>query len=354
LPLLSLLVVLVFFLGACGGSSEPGEKGPTTSGPPSTASIRAAGADETGRLTVYSGRSEELIAELVTLFEEQTGIQTQVRYGDSAELAGTVLEERGNSPADVFFAQDAGALGALAKAERLEPLPEELLSRVDPRFRSEKGEWVGVSGRARVLVYNSEALTEAELPRSTMDLTDPKWKGQIGWAPTNGSFQAFVTAMRVSAGEDAAREWLRGVQANQPKIYEGNTAIVDAVAAGEVQIGLVNHYYLHNLEKERGELAAENYFFPSQDPGNLVNVAGAGILESADNPASAQQFVRFLLSQEAQTYFADETSEYPLVAGVEPGPGLKPLGEIAMPAVDLTDLDSLEQTLTLLQELGII
>ncbi|MDP9006655.1 MAG: extracellular solute-binding protein, partial [Actinomycetota bacterium] len=198
------------------------------------------------QLTIYSGRSEDLVAPLIAQFEGDSGIDVEVRYGDTAQLAGAILEEGENSPADVFFAQDAGALGALSRAGRFRPLDPAILDRVDPQFRSVDGQWVGVSGRARVAVYNTELLSENDLPDSVLELTAPRWAGgRIGWAPTNGSFQAFVTAMRVALGEDGARAWLEGVKANEPKVYENNIAIVEAAGAGEIQVGLVNHYYLH-------------------------------------------------------------------------------------------------------------
>jgi iron(III) transport system substrate-binding protein len=308
-----------------------------------------------GTLTVYSGRNEELIGPIIERFEKETGIQVNVRYGDTAELAATILEEGQNSPADVFFAQDAGALGALAQEDRLAQLPNDLLDMVDERFRSPEEEWVGVSGRARVVVYNTNAVSEEDLPDSIFGFTDPEWRGRIGWAPSNGSFQAFVTALRVVEGEERAREWLQGIQANEPKVYEKNSAIVQAAGSGEIDVGFVNHYYLFRILEEQGEdFPARNYYLTGGDPGALVNVAGVGILEGAANQAAAEEFVRYMLSEDAQQYFADETYEYPLVDGVEANPQLPPLSEIQTPNIDLSDLSDLEGTLQLLQELGIL
>ncbi|GAB4257242.1 MAG: iron ABC transporter substrate-binding protein [Thermoleophilia bacterium] len=313
-------------------------------------------AADSDRLTIYSGRSEDLIGPLVESFQEASGIEVSIRYADTAELAATILEEGDNSPADVFLAQDAGALGAVSAEGRFATLEEDLLSRVDPRFRAEDGSWVGLSGRARVLVYSTDSLTEADLPDSVFDLTDPKWRGKIGWAPTNGSFQAFVTSLRVTQGEDATRDWLEGILANEPRVYPKNSPIVEAVGAGEIEVGLVNHYYLYRFYEERGDgfPAANHYFTAEADPGNLINVAGAGILDTAANPEAATKFIRFMLSDEAQTHFAQETAEYPLVEGIEADPRLKPLAEISTPEVDLSDLRSLEETLDLLRELGIL
>ena len=304
-------------------------------------------------ITVYSGRTEELVAPLIERFESETGIRAEVRYGDTAELASTLLEEGANSPADVYFAQDAGALGAVADAGLLEPLPAELLDRVPASLRSPDGEWVGLSGRARVVVYDTRELSEDDLPDSIKEFTDPSWRGRLGWAPTNGSFQAFVTAFRLLEGDDAARAWLEGIVANEPRAYENNIQVVQAVADGEIDAGFVNHYYLLRFLDEQGEgFPARNHFMSGSDPGSLVNVAGAGILASSEADALARRFLEFMLSDESQAYFADATNEYPLVAGV-PGPaGMPALAEIETPDIDLSDLSDLQGTLRLLTETG--
>lgn len=305
-------------------------------------------------LTVYSGRNENLVGPLIEQFREESGIDVQVRYGDTAEMAATILEEGDNSPADVFFGQDAGALGALAEAGRFVALPESLLEQVEPRFHSPEGLWIGVSGRARVLVYNTEELSEDELPASVTELTNEEWRGRVGWAPTNGSFQSFVTALRTVAGQEAAAEWLSGMIANDVQAYSNNTAIVTAVGAGEISVGLVNHYYLYRFLAEQGDsFSARNYHFPAGDIGSMVNVAGVGIVDTSAHTAAAEEFITFLLSNEAQQYFATETNEYPLAGdGVEINSALMPLDEIVTPELDLNDLADLQGTLELLQEVG--
>ena len=312
------------------------------------------GSDEaSGPLTVYSGREEELVAPLFDMFTEETGIEVEVRYGDSAELAATIAEEGENSPADVFFAQDPGSLGAVDA--QLAVLPDETLERVSERDRDADGRWVGTSGRTRVLVYNTEELTEADLPASVLDLTKPEWKGRVGIAPTNASFQAFVTAMRLTLGDDDTRAWLEGMKDNDAKTYEKNTPIVEAVAAGEVDVGLVNHYYLALVKEEQPDAPIANYLFPGGDPGSLVSVAGAGVLASTDQDDDAEAFVEFLLSDEAQRFYVDEAeeNEYPLVAGIDPPAGLTPLDQIEGPDVQLTAFGAeLESTVEMLRETG--
>ncbi len=312
-----------------------------------------AGADET--LVVYSGREEELVEPLFERFEKETGIDVEVRYGDSAELAATIAEEGDNSPADVFFAQDPGSLGAVEREGRLAKLPQEALDRVPARFRDPDGHWVGTSGRSRVIAYNTDALSEDEVPDSVFALTDPKWKGKIGIAPTNASFQAFVSAMLLELGEERTRTWLEGLKANEPKLYEKNTPVVEAVGSGEIELGLVNHYYLYLVKEENPDAAVANHFLTGEDPGALVSVAGAAILETAEHADAAQQFVEFLLSEPSQRFYVDEAeeAEYPVVPGIEAKAGLPPLDSLGGPQIQLDQLGpELERTLELLNEVG--
>ncbi len=311
------------------------------------------GGSSNDKLTIYSGREEELVQPLIDAFAEKTGIDVEVRYGESAELAATIAEEGDNSPADVFFSQDPGSLGAVAA--ELAPLPQETLDRVPERFRDEGGHWIGTSGRARVLAYNTNALTEDEVADSVFDLTDPAWKGKIGIAPTNASFQAFVTAMRLSVGDEKTRKWLLDLQENDPKTYEKNTPIVEALASGEIDLGLVNHYYLYLVKQEQPDAPIANHFLAAGDPGALVSVAGVGVLAGAGNSEAAGQFVDYLVSDEGQAFYTDsaEEAEYPLVAGIPAKEGLPPIDTLDGPNVDLSTFGAeLESTLEMLRETG--
>lgn len=305
-------------------------------------------------LVIYSGRNEKLIGELIKQFEQQTNAKVQVRYGDTAELASAILEEGQNSPADVFFGQDAGALGALQKAGRTVQLPTSLLNQVDSDYRSPEGQWVGITGRVRTVDYNTNLVKAEELPSSIFGFTDPKWKGRIAWAPTNGSFQAFVTGLRVAEGEERAREWLEGIQANDPQVFPNNTSIVQALTRGEVGAGFVNHYYLEAIKQDNPNVPVEHHF--TEDIGSLVNVAGVAILNTANHPNIAQRFVEFMLNENAQNYFASQTFEYPLAAGVEPKGNLKSLTQLQTQAkkIDLSNLNDLDNTLKLLQQVAVI
>ncbi len=313
------------------------------------------GGDDGDTLTIYSGREEEIVAPLLERFEQETGITLEVRYGDSAELAATIAEEGDNSPADAFFAQDAGSLGVLAEEGRLAELPPSTLARVEERFRDREGRWVGTSGRVRVIAYNTEAVRPGELPASIWRMTEPRWRGRLGIAPTNASFQAMVTAMRLSGGEARTRAWLVAVKRNRPHFYEKNTPILEALARGEIDAGLVNHYYLGLLKEEQPGAPVANHYLSPGDPGGLVNVAGVGILEGADGAESAERLVSFLLSKEGQRFYAEEAeeAEYPLIRGVRPAAGLPSLAAAGGPGFPLEALGGeLERTLELLNETG--
>ncbi|MCE9673011.1 iron ABC transporter substrate-binding protein [Myxococcus stipitatus] len=305
-------------------------------------------------LTVYSGRNEKLVGPLLKKFTEKSGIEVKVRYGETPQLAATLLEEGDKTPADVFFAQDAGALGALANAGHLQALPKETLDKVDARFRSPAGLWVGTSGRARVVAYSTKKVKPEALPKSILEFTDPKWKGKLGWAPTNASFQAFVTALRLLKGDDAARKWLEGVKANDPRVYKNNAAVIEALGRGEIEAGFVNHYYLYAAKKTQPGLAVANHFVAAGDPGALVNVAGVAVLKNTKKADAARKFAAFLLEQDAQAYFSQETYEYPLVTGVKTADALPALSKVGSPDLDLSKLDDLRGTVKLLQDTGVL
>ncbi|MBT4126628.1 MAG: iron ABC transporter substrate-binding protein [Chloroflexi bacterium] len=307
--------------------------------------------DKSESLVIYSGRSESLIAPLIADFEEVTGAKVEVNYGSTGPLAATLLEEGDNSPADIFFAQDPGGLGAVDSL--LSTLSDDILSSVPDWAQDPESKWVGTSGRARTVVYNTDMLTEADLPDSIEDFAKPEWKGRIGWAPTNGSLHAMITAMRQEWGEDRTKVWLEGIVANQPKIYAKNTPTVAAAGAGEIEVGFVNHYYLHRFIAEEGEsFAARNYYTRAADPGSVVLVAGVGLLEESDNKDLAEQFIKFLLSASGQQFFASQTYEFPLNESAKPNNLLPALEDITKPSIDLGDLIDLEGTQDLLREVG--
>jgi len=306
-------------------------------------------------LVVYSGRAESFVKPMFDEFTRLTGINVQVRYGDSAALAATLLEEGTRTPADVFFAQDAGALGAVASKGRLAILPQGTLARVPARFRAPGKRWVATSARARVAAYNTNEVRPSELPSSIWGYTHPRWRGKVGLPPTNASFQAMVTAMRLRGGEDRTRDWLLAMKANDVKFYSGNTQILAALASGEIQVGLTNHYYLYQLKEQRPTVPVANHFLTGRDPGALVNIAGMGITTASSQKAAALRLVNFMLSQQAQRFFARSPgrAEYPLAARARPRPGLPPLTRIQGAGIRLGSLGpQLQRTLRLLSETG--
>lgn len=330
-------VAVATLLTACGG-------GGAEAAPPGDA------------LTVYSGRSEELVGPLFERFTAESGIEVQVRYGDTAELAAQLIEEGDRSPAAVFLAQDAGALGAVSAEGLFAPLPAAARTVVPADYRAADGTWTGVTGRARVIAYDAEQVPESDVPTSVYDLTDPRWRGQVAIAPTNASFQAFVTAMRESAGDAETRDWLDGLVANDVQRYESNSLILDAVDAGQVSLGLINHYYWFEKAKEVGAeaLRARIAFTKPADPGSLVNVAGVGILAPAADDPEAAELVEWLLSVPVQEWFVENTSEYPLLPAVAAAEGLPALDSLRGPEVPLAELSDLPGTLTMLQDAGLL
>ena len=325
-------VTAALVLSACGGSSDD--------------------TDSDEALTVYVGRDEELVAPLIDQFTEETGIEVEARYADTPELAATLLDEGDSSPADVFLSQDAGALGALSQEGLLQDLPEEITGAVKPELTSTDGSWVGVTGRARVIAYDSEELSEDEVPDSVKDFTDPEWEGRVGFPPGNASFQAFVTAFRVAEGDEATEDWLAGIADNDHQSYEKNSEALEAVNTGQLDVALSNHYYWFQNAAEAGaeNMRAQLKFPEAGDPGALVNVTGAGVL--SDHP-DAQAFVEYLVSEAGQTYFVENTYEYPLVDGIDAPEGLPALEEIEGPDIDLSDLADLETSIAMIDESGL-
>ncbi len=314
------------------------------------------GSDHAETLTIYSGRSKSLVEPIIKQFEEATGIQVKANYGGTTQLAAALLTEGDKSPAALFWAQDAGALGAVSRKEMFAKLPETILTKVSSNFRDAEGFWVATSGRARVLAYSAARVKMEELPESIFDLTQPMWKGRVGWAPTNASFQAFVTSLRVQVGEEKTEEWLRGMKTNGVKKYAKNTPIIEALAAGEIDLGLPNHYYLLRFKKSDSNYPVAQAFFKASDPGNLVNIAGVGVLKSAENKKAALKFVNFLLSTKAQQYFTSDVFEYPVIEGVTQNENLVPLSELIQiaPVFNLNDMDDLDGTVKLLQKAEVL
>ncbi len=336
--------------------------------------------EKTGdELVVYSGRSKGLVEPLVEDFKEQTGINIEVRYGNDAELLLAMSEEGKQSPADIYWANTTGALAKASQEDKLVTLPDSLTSK-PASYTSSSNEWVPVTVRFRTLAYNPDEIDTADIPASVMDIpTRDQFDGRIGWTPTYSSFYDFMTSMRLLEGEDEAMEWLEGMKALNPKSYSSNTPMLQALAGGEIDIALTNHYYILRLKHgsggpssdtdtdsdsdtsmERGEMDAESpvetYHFENGDVGNLAMVTGAAQLKTSENEAAAQQFLSFLLSKHAQRFAAESVHEYPVIRDVElPDYMLEAEKAFELsPEYDYEQLKQLEGTLNLLRETGLI
>lgn len=307
-------------------------------------------------LVIYSGRTQDLIEPLIDRFEQETGLDVEVRYpGDSAVAALQIAEEGDRGP-DLFISQSPGAMGYLDSQGLLAPLSESAIGALGERFRAENAHWVGTSGRVRVLVYNTNAVDPESLPDSVFDLVDDAYRGRVGVAPTNPSFIDFVSALRELEGDEATTAWLRGLVDNGARSYKSNDAVLAAVARGEIDLGLVNHYYNERAKQEDPDQPTENHLFDAGDPGSLILITTVGRLTSGDDHRdAADRFVSFLLTDESQRYFAQETFEYPLVETVPPAvEDLPPLADIAAPSVDLARLgDDFEATGDLIRDSGL-
>ncbi len=305
-------------------------------------------------ITVYSGRTSNLIGPLLEDFAESAGIDIEVRYGQSADLALLIDQEGDRSPADIFISQSPGAIGFLAAQGKLRPINGEILGLVPGEFRHAGGLWVGISGRVRVIVYNRDLVDPSELPASVFQLTEERFRDRVAVAPTNGSFQDFVTAMRVAHGDGETSAWLEGLAANDARTYANNTSIVQAVGRGDVPMGLVNHYYNFRAKAEDPGVASENYYFPDDDIGSLIIVTAMGVLSTSDVPELADQLVEFMLGDEAQRFYSEKTFEFPLAAGIAPSSMLPPLSSIGMATYDFDRLGGgLERTKELIDESGL-
>ncbi|ALJ21027.1 iron ABC transporter substrate-binding protein [Microbacterium sp. No. 7] len=350
--LFSALAASALVLTACGsGGSGTPETAPATD---TTTETEVSGERS---LIVYSGRSESLVGPIIEQFEEASGITVKVRYANSIEMAAQLLEEGERTPAQVFLSQEAGALGALRDADLLVALPDDVTGAVDAHYNSSDDSWVALTGRARVVIYDSEKLSADQAPADVHELTKPEWSGRVGFAPTNASFQSFVTAMRVIEGEEAAEEWLRGLIANNAQTFPGNNPILEAVNTGALDVGLLNHYYWVGAAAEAGGPDAMRAQLQFGAPGTvsaLVNVTGAGILTGSEDSEEALEFVRFLLSEQAQTYFVEETGEYSLLPGAPSPANVPTLDELDGPEIDYSKLADLEGTVELLQKVGLI
>lgn len=313
----------------------------------------ASGASTT--LTVYNAQHEELVKPMVDAFTTQTGIRVNIRSGEDSELANQLIQEGAASPADVFLTENSPSMDLVDSKGDFARIDSATAAQVPPGFVPSSGDWVGFAARSTVLAYNSRQLTPEALPASITDLASPQWKGKIGIAPGGADFQAIVSAVVALKGPAEAEQWLAGLKTNA-KIYQGNTAVLKAVNSGEIQTGVIYHYYWYKDRAQSGANSAntELKFFGNQDPGAFLSTSGAGVLKSGKHQAQAQQLVKFLTSTSGQQILANSTAlEYPVANGVAPNPRLKPLSELTPPAVDPSRLNG-PQVIQLMQQAGLL
>jgi iron(III) transport system substrate-binding protein len=308
---------------------------------------------ETEGITLYSGRIPAAIGPAVDMYEEQADRDVQVRFAETADLAATLVEEGDASPADVFFAQEPGAIAAVAEAGLLAKLPQDILDRVPAQYRDPEGRWVGVTGRARVIAYNRDVVKRSELPPSPFGLTDPKWKDRVGWSPASSSMQEYVTALRAKYGDERTRQWLGEMVDNGAVAFPDNVTIRDAIAKGEIDVGLINHYYVAQAISEEGPDYPVAVYFPPGGLGSLMLLTSVGVLESSDRKPEAFAFVRSLLSKKSQAFFTSSSKEYPLAKGSKPDSSLSvPIDKVPVSDSSLVDLKELQGTIELMKESG--
>jgi iron(III) transport system substrate-binding protein len=337
--LAALLVFVAIFVAGCGFSTE--DSGGGSNEP------------ETEGITLYSGRIPAAIGPAVDMYEKKEDLDVQVRFAETADLAATLVEEGDASPADIFFAQEPGAIAAVAEAGLLTELPQDIVDSVPPRFRDPDGRWVGVTGRARVIAYNRDVVKESELPASPFGLTDPKWEGRVGWSPATSSMQEYVTALRAKYGDERTKRWLEEMVDNGAVSFPDNVTIRDAIAGGEIDVGLINHYYVAQGIAEGGPDYPVAVYFPPGGLGSLMLLTSVGVLESSDRTEEAFDFVRSLLGDESQAFFTSSSKEYPLARGAEADPALSvPISQIPVSDNDLVDLKELQATIDLMKESG--
>ncbi len=344
MALLVTVAASALVLTACGGS--------TTSGGSSSAS---GGSLKGQSITLYSGQHQQTVDALVKDFESRTGVKVNVRSGDEAELANQILQEGPASPADVFFAENPPALTTLEEKGLLGKVDSSTLAAVPSGDSSARGDWVGVSAREAVFAFNTGKLSAAQAPASVKDLSSAAWKGKLGVAPSETDFSPIVTRMIKADGEAATKSWLEGLKANA-KVYDSNEDLVAAINRGEIEGGVLDHYYWYRLRDEQGTSGMHSAlgYFKQGDPGSMVDVSGAGILAHGKHQAAAQAFLAYLTSRPAQTIIATSHSyEYPLAAGVQNTKVSRPLKD-AGAVVPASDLGDGKQALQLLQSVGLL
>jgi iron(III) transport system substrate-binding protein len=302
--------------------------------------------EETDGLLIYNAQHESLTKEWIDAFTKETGIKVTYRQGGDTELGNQLIAEGSSSPADVFLTENSPAMAAVEKAGLFTDLDQATVAQVPEQYRPSTNKWTGVAARTTVFAYNKSKLTEDQLPRSIMDLEQPQWKGRWGAPPVKPDFQAIVAAMLELTGEQATSAWLAGMKTNA-EIFSDNIATLRAVNDGQVDGGVIYHYYWFRDQAKTKEISNNTalHYFRNEDPGAFVSISGGGILDSSEKKDDAQRFLTFVTSRAGQEVLEKGTSfEYPVASGVPANPALVPLADLQAPAVNPSNLDSQKVT----------
>lgn len=318
-------------------------------------SLEASGALDSSKLTIYSAQHKELTQQWAKAFQDKTGTKVQIRFGSDSAMAAQLSKEGARTPADVFLTENSAAVTAVENAGLLAPVDPSTTTQVSPAFVPSSGKWVGVAARSTVLVYNPAKISVADLPASIMDLAQPRYAGQWGAAAGGADFQAIVSGILASRGEQATSQWLRGLKSGA-KIYQNNIATMKAVNAGQVPMGVIYHYYWYRDQALQKASSANTklYYFKNQDAGAFVSVSAGAVLKASKRAADAQQFLAFVTSPPGQRMISTaKTMQYAVGAGVASDPALPPLASLQAPAIDPFTLD-LPKVISLMTSAGIL
>lgn len=318
-------------------------------------STQAVAADNNEGIVVYNAQHENLVKSWVDGFTKETGIKVTLRNGDDSELGNQLVQEGSASPADVFLTENSPSMVLVDNANLFAPLDAGTLKQVPAEYRPAHGRWIGIAARSTVFVYNPEKLNEQQLPTSLMDLAKPEWKGRWAASPSGADFQAIVSAMLALKGEKATLEWLKAMKANFVA-YKGNSTVMKAVNAGQIDGGVIYHYYRFVDQSKTGENSKNTqlYYFKHQDPGAFVSLSGGGVLASSKHKAQAQAFIKYITGKEGQESLRTNNAfEYAVGVNAASNPKLVPLKDLDAPKVEPSTLNS-KKVIELMTQAGLL
>lgn len=318
-------------------------------------STQSVAADNSEGIVVYNAQHENLVKSWVDGFTKETGIKVTLRNGDDSELGNQLVQEGSASPADVFLTENSPSMVLVDNANLFASLDADTLKQVPAEYRPAHGRWIGIAARSTVFVYNPEKLNEQQLPKSLMDLAKPEWKGRWAASPSGADFQAIVSAMLALKGEQATLEWLKAMKANFVA-YKGNSTVMKAVNAGQIDGGVIYHYYRFVDQSKTGENSKNTqlYYFKHQDPGAFVSLSGGGVLASSKHKAQAQAFIKYITGKEGQESLRTNNAfEYAVGVNAASNPKLVPLKDLDAPKVEPSSLNS-KKVIELMTQAGLL